>query len=79
MDVFNVVALLIALTALLAYLNHRTLRLPTTIGVMGLALCFSLKCHANGLLPDLALRRPRVSRRPPERVRANTRRNGFPL
>jgi len=42
MDVFNVVALLIALTALLAYLNHQTLRLPTTIGVMGLALCFSL-------------------------------------
>ena len=48
MDVFSVVALLIALTAFFAYLNHRTLRLPTTIGVMGLALFFSLVLIALG-------------------------------
>jgi CPA1 family monovalent cation:H+ antiporter len=50
MDIFNVVALLIALTAFFAYLNHRTLRLPTTIGVMGLALFFSLVLIALGRL-----------------------------
>jgi CPA1 family monovalent cation:H+ antiporter len=50
MDVFNVVALLIALTAFFAYLNHWTLRLPTTIGVMGLALFFSLVLIALGRL-----------------------------
>jgi len=48
MDIFNVVALLIALTAFFAYLNHWTLRLPTTIGVMGLALFFSLVLIALG-------------------------------
>jgi CPA1 family monovalent cation:H+ antiporter len=50
MDVFNVVALLIALTAFFAYLNHWTLRLPTTIGVMGFALFFSLVLIALGRL-----------------------------
>ena len=50
MDLFNVVALLIVLTALFAYLNHRTLRLPTTIGVMGFALLFSLVLIALGRL-----------------------------
>ncbi len=48
MELFNVVALLIALTAFFAYLNHWTLRLPTTIGVMGLALFFSLVLIALG-------------------------------
>ena len=50
MDIFNVVALLIVLTAFFAYLNHWTLRLPTTIGVMGLALFFSLVLIALGRL-----------------------------
>jgi len=50
MDLFNVVALLIALTAFFAYLNHRTLRLPTTIGVMGLAFVFSLALITLGRL-----------------------------
>ena len=50
MELFNVVALLIALTAFFAYLNHWTLRLPTTIGVMGLALFFSLVLIALGRL-----------------------------
>jgi len=38
----DLIALLITLTALLAYLNHRTLRLPTTIGVMASSLLLSL-------------------------------------
>jgi len=48
MDIFNVVALLIALTAFFAFLNHWTLRLPTTIGVMGIALFVSLFLIALG-------------------------------
>jgi CPA1 family monovalent cation:H+ antiporter len=50
MEIFDVVALLIALTALFAYLNRWTLRLPTTIGVMALALFFSLVLIALGRL-----------------------------
>jgi len=38
----DVVALLVSLTALFAYANHRLLRLPTTIGVMLIALLLSL-------------------------------------
>jgi CPA1 family monovalent cation:H+ antiporter len=37
----ELIALLITLTALLAYVNHRTLKLPTTIGVMSIALSLS--------------------------------------
>lgn len=42
MDLFNVAALLISFSAVFAWLNQRTLRLPTTIGVMAIALVFSL-------------------------------------
>ncbi len=48
----DVAALLLVVTALLAYLNHRFLRLPTTIGVMAIALFLSLAIvglHAVGL------------------------------
>ena len=48
MELFQVVALLVALTAFFAYLNHWTLQLPTTIGVMGLALVSSLVLIALG-------------------------------
>ncbi len=48
MELFDAVALLVSLTALFACLNHWTLRLPTTIGVMGLALFFSLVLIALG-------------------------------
>ncbi|KPK03904.1 MAG: sodium:proton antiporter [Betaproteobacteria bacterium SG8_39] len=41
MHLLDVVALLVSLTALLAYANHRLLRLPTTIGVMLIALLLS--------------------------------------
>ena len=46
---FNLAAALIALTALFAYLNHRFVRLPPNIGVMALALMFSLVVIAVGL------------------------------
>ena len=45
---FNLAAALIALTALFAYLNHRWVRLPPSIGVMALALGFSLAVLAIG-------------------------------
>ncbi len=38
----NIVAIFLVLTALLAYLNHRFIRMPTTIGVMAGALGLSL-------------------------------------
>lgn len=38
----DVAAICLVFTALLAYLNHRLIRLPTTIGVMAIALALSL-------------------------------------
>jgi len=38
----NIVAVLLALTALFSYLNHRYLRWPMTVGVMAIALALSL-------------------------------------
>ena len=38
----DIIGLLIALTAIFSYLNHRFIRLPTTIGVMCIALVLSL-------------------------------------
>ncbi|HVW22164.1 MAG TPA: sodium:proton antiporter [Opitutaceae bacterium] len=42
MSGFEIIALLLTITALLSYLNFRWLRLPTTIGVMAIALVASL-------------------------------------
>ena len=42
MEPFDVIALLLSLAALFAFANLHTLRLPTTIGVMAIALTFSL-------------------------------------
>ena len=42
LGLFQIIALLLTLTALMAYLNHRFLKLPQTIGLMVLALAFSL-------------------------------------
>ena len=38
----DIVALLVTLTALFSYINHRFIKLPTTIGVMVLAMVLSL-------------------------------------
>ncbi len=42
MDLFTILAVLITLTALFSYFNHRFIGLPTAIGVMGIALVMSL-------------------------------------
>lgn len=42
MTVFDIATILIVLTALFSFLNHRTFKLPTTIGVMLFALGLSL-------------------------------------
>lgn len=42
MSTFEVIAILISLTAVLSYVNHRFIKLPTTIGVMFMALSLSL-------------------------------------
>ncbi len=42
MDPFNIVAVLLTLAAVFAYANYRWLHLPTTIGVMALALASSV-------------------------------------
>lgn len=42
MDILDVIAILISLTALFAYVNERYVGLPTTVGVMVIALLFSL-------------------------------------
>ena len=42
MSVFQIIAVLLTLTALFSYLNYRFIRLPTTIGVMLIALIASL-------------------------------------
>jgi len=44
----QIIALLVSLTALLSYANHRLLKLPTTIGVMLIALLVSLALIAAG-------------------------------
>lgn len=50
MNLLNVVAVLLTLTALFAYVNYRVVRLPTTIGVMFVALVLSLGLIVGGKL-----------------------------
>jgi CPA1 family monovalent cation:H+ antiporter len=49
MDLFHVLAVLISLTALFSYVNHRCIGLPITIGVMLIALLLSLMLNLFGL------------------------------
>ncbi len=42
MDIFDTAAVLITLAALFSYVNHRFLRIPTTIGIMIISLVLSL-------------------------------------
>lgn len=42
MDIFNIAAILIVFSAFFSYLNYITVKLPTTIGLMLIALAFSL-------------------------------------
>jgi CPA1 family monovalent cation:H+ antiporter len=45
MPIFQVIAILISLTAAFSYLNHRFFKLPTTIGVMLISLLVSVGLH----------------------------------
>lgn len=57
MQVFQLVAVLLVLAALFAYLNHRFLRLPATIGLMAMTLLASLAVVAVGLaVPEVERR-----------------------
>ena len=49
MDLFHILAVLITLTALFSYVNHRYIGLPITIGVMLIALVLSLILNLFGL------------------------------
>lgn len=56
MDLFDVLAALVALAAVLGYLNHRWLRLPSTIGILAIAMAGSLVVLAVGrIAPSLHL------------------------
>ncbi len=50
MSIFESIALLLGVAALLGYLNTRYLKLPTTIGIMTLSLLFSLLLVGVGLV-----------------------------
>jgi CPA1 family monovalent cation:H+ antiporter len=50
MELYNTFAALLVLAAAFGYINHRFLRLPSTIGLMVLALAFSLTAVALGNL-----------------------------
>ncbi len=50
MTLFEITAILMVLTALFSYINYRVLRMPTTIGVMIIALIVSLGFVALGWL-----------------------------
>ena len=47
MKLFNILAVLITLSAVFSYINHRFIRLPTTIGIMVIALLVSLGLRAS--------------------------------
>ena len=50
MKLFNILAILITLSAVFSYINHRFIRLPTTIGLMAISLLVSLGLIALGPL-----------------------------
>jgi CPA1 family monovalent cation:H+ antiporter len=50
MTLFEITAILMVLTALFSYINYRVLRMPATIGVMFIALVFSLGVVSLGWL-----------------------------
>lgn len=49
MGLFNIITILVVITAIFAYLNTRVLKLPETIGMMIIALIFSLLLILSGL------------------------------
>jgi CPA1 family monovalent cation:H+ antiporter len=61
MDLFELIALLLVLSATFSYLNYRYIKLPTTIGVMAIALVFSLGFIVAGLfVPIIEIKAERI-------------------
>ncbi len=60
MGLFEIAAVLIALTALFSYVNYRTIGLPTTIGVMVISMLFSLGIAGMGMFGLGAVQRQSV-------------------
>lgn len=52
MEVFNIIAILIVLSACFGYINVRVLKLPNTIGLMIIAIVFTLVIFASTLFTD---------------------------
>ncbi len=50
MSLFQILAILLTASAIFSYINYRLLRLPTTIGIMLIALVFSLLLNLLGPL-----------------------------
>lgn len=50
MHLFEIAAILITLSAVFSYVNHRFLKLPITIGLMAVSLAFSLLLVASGFV-----------------------------
>jgi len=42
MEIFTVISILITLSALFSYINHRFLKMPTTIGLMFMSIVVSI-------------------------------------
>ena len=64
MTLFSLISVLISLAAVASYLNYRYIRLPTTIGVMLVALVASLTIIVAGPMPGVfAITRRRSCRR----------------
>ena len=59
MDLFTISAIVISLSALFGYLNVRFLRLPNTIGMMVVAILFTLGLFATALVNDGPLKMAR--------------------
>ncbi len=54
MELFDIIAALLTLSALFSYINYRYLRLPTTVGLMVIALLFSIALNISGyFLPEV--------------------------
>jgi CPA1 family monovalent cation:H+ antiporter len=54
MSIFEIAAILFCLAAVFGFINYRTVRLPTTIGVMAVALGFSLLLIVSGgIFPEM--------------------------
>ena len=50
MNIFDIASILVTLSALLMYINFKYIKLPTTIGLMGLSLILSFIVYLSGYI-----------------------------